>query len=168
MYLSALVGALEDTDGNVRECARQSIVEIFTGPGVTDAARTDLKKEMTKKGVRKNTLDSVLSKILLNSSSSAPQSEGSEDGDTGSKKEYVPPSLALAGRRPTVSSNGSNVGAGPSAVSRTMSQSSSKELPRPGSRATTVVSPPPTESGSPGGAAGAGATDIRPVFVSLL
>ena len=48
-YLPQLVDALEDTDSNVRDCARQSIVELFTGPGVTDAARADLKKELTKR-----------------------------------------------------------------------------------------------------------------------
>ena len=48
-YLPHLVDALEDTDSTVRECARQSVVELFTGPGVTDTARADLKKEMAKK-----------------------------------------------------------------------------------------------------------------------
>ena len=48
-FLPQLVELLEDTDGTVRECARQSVVELFTGSTVTDAARADLKKEMAKK-----------------------------------------------------------------------------------------------------------------------
>ncbi|KAF8592524.1 hypothetical protein K439DRAFT_1400409 [Ramaria rubella] len=63
-FLSPLVDTLEDSDGTVRECAKQSVVEIFTGHGVTDAARTDLKKEMTKKGVRKTIVDSILARLL--------------------------------------------------------------------------------------------------------
>ena len=160
-YLSTLVGALEDTDGNVRECARQSIVELFTGPGVTDAARADLKKEMTKKGVRKNTLDGVLSKVLLGSSVTTPMSDGSENGDAGSKKEYIPPSLALAGRRPTVTSNSSSTGT----LARTTSRGSAKDQSRPPSRAA-VGSPTLTESTGPGASTGP-AADVRPVFVSL-
>ena len=45
-YLPSLVDLLEDTDGSVCECARQSVVELFTGPTITDAARVDLKKEV--------------------------------------------------------------------------------------------------------------------------
>lgn len=165
-YLPTLVAALEDTDGNVRECARTSVVELFTSPGVTDAARADLKKEMTKKGVRKNTLDSVLSKVLLNSSTASTQSDGSENGDVGGKKDYVPPSLALSGRRPTATSIGSGTGSGPSTVPRTMSRGSVRETSRPPSRATTVVSPSLAESAGPGAAPTGSAMDIRPVYVS--
>lgn len=53
-YLPLLVELLEDSDSNVREVARQSVVELFTGPTVTDAARADLKKEMAKKGGSEN------------------------------------------------------------------------------------------------------------------
>ncbi|KAF8528882.1 clasp N terminal-domain-containing protein [Hysterangium stoloniferum] len=63
-FLPQLVNALEDGDGTVRDCAKQSVVEIFTAQGVTDAARTDLKKEMTKRNVRKTIVDSVLLKLL--------------------------------------------------------------------------------------------------------
>ena len=69
----------------MRECARQSVVELFTGPGVTDAARADLKKEMTKKGVRKTIADSVLARVLAGGASTpGPASEGgSSEGDHG-------------------------------------------------------------------------------------
>jgi CLIP-associating protein 1/2 len=37
---------------------------MFTAPTVTDGARADLKKEMTKKGVRKGIVDGVLGQLL--------------------------------------------------------------------------------------------------------
>lgn len=154
-YLPHLVDALEDTDAHVRESARQSVVELFSGPAVTDAARADLKKEMTKKGVRKTIVDGVLSKLLAGDgggSGSNPQSrEGSENGDAAGKpKEYVPPSLALQSRRPTV--------AGPSGTSRTVSHASVKDLSRPGSRA--AMASPATATPM------SDSVDIRPVYVS--
>ena len=146
---------LEDTDPHVRDCARQAVVQLFTGPGVTDAARADLKNQMTKKGVRKTIVDGVLSKLLGSGLvESNPQGqEGSENGD--SKKEYVPPSLALQSKRPRVASQNTT------GVARMVSGSGSKEMSRPASRA--AGSPPPlpqtptTES-----------ADIRPVYVSQI
>ncbi|KAJ7499121.1 clasp N terminal-domain-containing protein [Mycena latifolia] len=153
-YLSQLVDALEDTDAHVRDCARQSVIELFSGVGVSDAARADLKKEMTKKNVRKTIVDAVLSKLLGSggsASGSNPQSrEGSENGDTTIKpKDYVPPSLALAGRRPTASST--------TALSRTASVQSN--ISRPPSRAA------PLESPSGAAPLASDSTDIRPVYV---
>ncbi|KAF8974575.1 clasp N terminal-domain-containing protein [Flammula alnicola] len=152
-YLSLLVDCLEDTDPHVRDCARQSVVELFTGPGVTDAARADLKKEMTKKGVRKTIVDGVLSKLLGGPVGSNPQShEGSENGDaTTAKKEYVPPSLALQGKRPRVVSQNS------SGMVKTTGQPSS--LPRSASRAA-MTSPPPPPTPS------ADSAEIRPVYIA--
>ncbi|KAJ7047581.1 clasp N terminal-domain-containing protein [Mycena alexandri] len=156
-YLPQLVDALEDTDAHVRDCARQSVIELFSGPGVSDAARADLKKEMTKKNVRKTIVDGVLSKLLGiggSMSGSNPQSrEGSENGDTTIKpKEYVPPSLALSGRRPTAGSTG--------ALSRTASVQSN--VSRPPSRAAPLDSP----SGAATPPAASESTDIRPVYVA--
>ncbi|KAI0959785.1 hypothetical protein AcW1_004513 [Taiwanofungus camphoratus] len=164
-YLPGLIDTLEDTDGAVRECARQSIVELFTGPGVTDAARADLKKELTKKGVRKTIVDSVLSKVLSagsgGASTPATMSEaGSENGDAG-HKEYVPPSIALMNRRPGTSA-GPGSSATVSGLPRTMSQGSVKDFARPSSRAG-VTSPPPTDGAS---GAGSGATDVKPVYIA--
>jgi CLIP-associating protein 1/2 len=62
--LTYLVDTLEDSDGGVRDCARASVIEMFTAPTVTDGARADLKKEMTKKGVRKGIVDGVLGQLL--------------------------------------------------------------------------------------------------------
>ncbi|CAA7260161.1 unnamed protein product [Cyclocybe aegerita] len=155
-YLSLLVDCLEDTDAHVRDCARQSIIELFSGPGVTDAARADLKKEMTKKGVRKAIVDGVLAKLL----GGAPQkNEGSENDDVpGGKKEYVPPSLALQGKRPRVASQTqSHSNAGPSTtIARSVSQPS--VLSRPASRAA-MVSPPPQTPTAEG-------VDVEPVYIA--
>lgn len=53
------------------------MVLLFSGPGITDAARADLKSEMTKKNVRKTIVDGVLSKILSGGGNS---SEGNATG----------------------------------------------------------------------------------------
>lgn len=144
--------ALEDTDAHVRDCTRQSVIELFTGPGVSDAARADLKKEMTKKNVRKTIVDGVLSKLLGGSASgSNPQSrEGSENGDITMKpKEYIPPSLALAAKRPTATSS-----TGP--PSRTASVQSNNS--RPPSRAAVLESPTPQTPS-------ADTVEVPPVYV---
>ena len=161
-YLSLLVDALEDTDGNVRACATPSIIELFTGPGVTDAARADLKKEMAKKGVRKAIVDNVLSKLMSGSRSAGAgtrSSEGSEDGDTNAKKEYIPPSLMLQNRRPTVGA----APTGPPAATpivRAVSHGHFKEPSRPASRTAMVVTPPLPQPLSETVSA------VEPVFVS--
>ncbi|KAF8640074.1 hypothetical protein AX17_001315 [Amanita inopinata Kibby_2008] len=164
-YLSLLVDCLEDTDAHVRDSARHSIVELFSGPAVTDAARADLKKEMSKKGVRKTIVDGVLMKLLSGTSvASNPQShEGSDNGDTtGSKMEYVPPSIrlqGLQGRRPRVASQNANSKLGSHV--KTSSQGSAKEMSsRPASRAA-VVSPPPSAT-----ATSSDNPDVQPVFIA--
>ncbi|PFH52674.1 hypothetical protein AMATHDRAFT_74133 [Amanita thiersii Skay4041] len=161
-YLSLLVDCLEDTDPHVRDCARQSIIELFSGPAVTDAARTDLKKELAKKGVRKAIVDSVLMKLLTNASSShSPKScEDTENRDmsTTVKKEYIPPSLLLQGHRPRVVSQGSSTQTG---HAKAPSQGSIKEISsRPASRAA-VASPPPAVT-----PAGNDDSDVQPVYIA--
>ena len=167
-----MVAALEDSDSNVRECAKQSLVELFTTPGVTDAARADLKKEMARKGVRKATMDSVLNQVLSASTSSINSAATSETSQPGSKKEYVPPSLALLGKTPTPS-NGLGSTPGQSAVARIRTTSRGNTGPkvpsRPPSRAG-VASPTPTEASGGGGINATGGTslaDIRNVHVSI-
>jgi len=143
-YLPMLVSALEDSDSTVRETTKTSVVTLFTGPGVSDAARADLKRELTKKGVRKTIVDTVLSKVLGSDNAGKAAGEGSEvpsasQSQTAGKKEYIPPSLALQQK----STTGSDFAApGPSTVSRTVSHSSIKESSRPASRAA-VASPTP-------------------------
>ncbi|EEB95834.1 hypothetical protein MPER_05137, partial [Moniliophthora perniciosa FA553] len=121
----------------MRDCARQSVVELFTGPAVTDAARADLKKEMTKRNVRKTIIEGVLSKLLsgsgLDNGSNPTSREGSENGDA-RPKEYVPPSIALQQRKASATSVIS--------MPRTTSYGSAKEIPRPLSRAAAATPPP--------------------------
>ena len=147
-------------------------MELFTSPGVTDAARADLKKEMTKKGVRKATMDSVLNQVLSASASGPTSATSNELSQSGGKKEYVPPSLALIGKTPSVLSNGSGSTPGPSTATRTRPLTRGNTGPkvpsRPPSR-TGVTSPTPTEVSSGGGSSATGGTsltDIRNVYVS--
>ncbi len=63
-FLPQLVQALQDTDGAVRDCARKSIIEIFTGMGVSDGARADLKREMERVGIRKATMGEILGEVI--------------------------------------------------------------------------------------------------------
>jgi CLIP-associating protein 1/2 len=145
-YLPQLVAALEDGDAHVRDCARPSVIELFTGPGVTDAARADLKKEMTKKGVRKTIVDGVLSKLVPTNGAGGgnPPSDGSENGDASNGavakgSGYIPPSLALQSQRAAV-----DAVPGPS-------------VSRPASRA--AIAEPATPLGDN--------ADIKPVYVSF-
>jgi CLIP-associating protein 1/2 len=140
-----LVNALEDSDSTVRETAKTSVVSLFTGPGASDAARADLKRELTKKGVRKTIVDAVLNKVLGSDHAGTVAGDGSEvpgalQAQTATRKEYIPPSLALQQK----SAPGSDFAApGPSTVSRTVGPSSIKETSRPASRAA-VASPIPS------------------------
>ncbi|KAJ3909224.1 clasp N terminal-domain-containing protein [Lentinula edodes] len=148
-YLPLLVDCLEDTDAHVRDCARQSVIELFSGPSVTDAARADLKKEMSKKGVRKTIVDGVLSKILNgNGADSNPQSpSGSESGDS-KPVSYVPPSLALQGRKAS---------GAPTPLAPSLSQSG---IIRPPSRAAALDSsmPPTPTTEVP--------SEVKPVYIA--
>ena len=149
-YLPLLVEALEDSDPSVRETAKVSVAELFTGPGVTDAARADLKKEMTKKGVRKTIVESLLAKVLAGGPSTPAASDaGSENGDAG----YIPPSQSLS-KRPGLNSS----------MSRSVSQPN-PERSRPASRAAAAPSSTLSESVIGGGISTA---DVKPVYVSGL
>ena len=165
-YLPHLIDALEDTDPAVRECARQSVVELFTGPGATDAARADLKKEMTKKNVRKAIADGVLSKLLsgraAGTTTPGTMSEaGSENGDlAGAAKEYVPPSIALMNKRPGPTVSGAAAHSS-GTVSRTVSHGNVREIPRPASRAA-AMSPTGEGPSTPGTG-----SDVKAVYVSV-
>lgn len=161
-YLPQLVEALEDTDGTVRDTARQSVVELFTGANVTDTARADLKKEMAKKNVRKTIVDSVLQKLMsgygttgsIGAASAMTSPAASESGDA-PRKDYIPPSLKLQAKRQTQGSS--------STMNRTLSQSTSASNfagSRPASRmAGEIPITPTTESST---------ADISTVFVSAL
>lgn len=154
-FLLLLVATLEDSDASVRECAKQSVVELFTGPGVTDAARADLKKEMTKKGVRKGTVDHVLSRVAAGGSTTplAMSEAGSENGDGSGTN--VPSSVAALQKKSGLGSSGS--------MSRVASQNFARDPSRPASRAA-VISPTPADGSS---ALSTGGSDVKAVYVSL-
>ena len=147
-YLPLLVAALEDSDSTVRETAKTSVVILFTSPGASDAARADLKRELTKKGVRKTIVDAVLTKVLGSDNASTTAGEGTKtpgapQPQVATKKEYIPPSLALQAQK---TMGGSDVPApGPSTLPRTASHGSVKESSRPDSR--TAVTPPISNGG---------------------
>lgn len=129
-------------------------MELFSGPGVTDGARADLKKEMTKKGVRKAIVDGVLSKLLSGSIGVTYSRENPENSDTApaKAKEYLLPSLALQGRKPS-QGNG---------LTRTASHGSVKDISRPASRAALASSAAPVPSPTTEN------VEIQPVYVSHL
>lgn len=90
----------------MRDTTRQAVIEMFST--ATEMARTDLKKEMTKKNVRKAIVDSVLNQLLSASANHAPQTLDDAPSRT---KEYIPPSVALSNsRRPTASNSDDMIG----------------------------------------------------------
>ncbi|CEH13585.1 protein stu1 [Ceraceosorus bombacis] len=60
--LPNLVDLLSDADGPTREAARQSVVALFAPAPA--AAKTDLKKELERKQVRKQTADPLLASVF--------------------------------------------------------------------------------------------------------
>ncbi|EJD53867.1 hypothetical protein AURDEDRAFT_133525 [Auricularia subglabra TFB-10046 SS5] len=147
-FLVPLVETLEDPDGTVRDCSRESIVQIFSSPTVSDAARAELKKEMTKKGVRKTIVESVLARVLAGGTIT-PQSEAAEsDGGQASAIRKG----SVIGR--TASSSSADVGA---ATPTTAAPPASKS--RPPSRAAAAQALPETP-------AAAGDESVKPVFIA--
>lgn len=155
-YLPALVETLEDSDANVRGTAQQSIVELFTGPAVTDAARADLKKEMTKKGTRKGIVESVLAKVLGGSGGGSTPHTGSDAGSENGEPSLQANAASSTNKRPAPSVIvSSSLGASSKPVSSTH-----REPSRPASRAAALPSPA-TETGPSGN------VDVKPVYVSI-
>lgn len=147
-FLPHLVGLLEDPDANVRAQAQSSIPELFTGPGVTDAARADLKAQMTKKGVRKGIMESIMTRLFAAGGSSTPTATsdaGSENGDT-----YVPTGQPLTNKKLAQTPG--------SSMKRSVSNSNVERASRPASRAA-AASPTPGEMPS-------NTQVVKPVYVS--
>ena len=67
-YTQAMVARLEDSDGNVRETAKNTLIELFSN--APDRAKTDLKKQMKAFSVR----HSIESQIVAQIGSSSGQS----------------------------------------------------------------------------------------------
>ncbi|KIO19258.1 hypothetical protein M407DRAFT_11490 [Tulasnella calospora MUT 4182] len=133
-YLPQLVECLEDPDANVRDCARSSVVTLFTGPQVSDGARTDLKNEMAKKGVRKGIVNDVLSKLLsastMSSVTTPDASELGEDGSASSSRVAArkPNPLARSATAPVFARTATTASAG-TAMSEEVVASPSTEIP---------------------------------------
>jgi CLIP-associating protein 1/2 len=157
-YLPLLIDALEDSDANVRECAKTSVIELFTGSAVTDGARTDLKKELGKKGVRKGIVDSVLTQVAERANAPIPPPALPDPSGEASPpaSEYVPPSMMLMNRKPSTLP-------GPSAAPRTASASF---VPRPASRAIAMSSSVSVPSAVPPTPTESSASDVKVVYVS--
>ncbi|ODO07599.1 hypothetical protein L198_01180 [Cryptococcus wingfieldii CBS 7118] len=63
-WLSVLVDLLEDGDGTVRDQARETVVALLAPPTTPPAARSELKKLIVAKNVRKNIADNIIARIL--------------------------------------------------------------------------------------------------------
>ncbi|KAI7379205.1 hypothetical protein KC328_g13462, partial [Hortaea werneckii] len=73
-YTSCIVARLEDADGNVREAAKRSLVELFAD--APDRAKTDLKRQLKAHSVRHSIVTQILSQIgteVNSASASRPQ-----------------------------------------------------------------------------------------------
>ncbi len=144
-YLPLLVATLEDSDStiwSIHETAKTSVVILFTGPGVSDATHADLKCELAKKGVHKTIVNAVLTKVLSSNNASTMAGEGTEvpgapQSQVATKKEYIPPSLALRAQKSIAGSD--FPASGPSTVPWAASQGSVKESSRPDSRTAVTV-----------------------------
>lgn len=167
-YVARSVELLEDGDGSVRDTARASIISLFTAPGVTDAARADLKNEMSKRGVRKTIVDAVLSKLA---ESSAPRSASVVGSDSGIDNEALSRSGGSTSRKPS----GVSITRTTSITSATGSTNGGESLqdtvpPTTSSSSVTIAIPPgPPEAGVKSAEAvgiSATSTDIPTVFVS--
>ncbi|RMX74356.1 hypothetical protein D0869_12680 [Hortaea werneckii] len=60
-YTSCIVARLEDADGNVREAAKRSLVDLFAD--APDRAKTDLKRQLKAHSVRHSIVTQILSQI---------------------------------------------------------------------------------------------------------
>lgn len=63
-WVAILVSLLEDQDGIVRDLARESTITIFTMHNVGPTAKSDLRKELMRQGVRRTTSEAVLKGVL--------------------------------------------------------------------------------------------------------
>ncbi|WVO13086.1 hypothetical protein L204_100696 [Cryptococcus depauperatus] len=63
-WLGVLVECLEDGDGNVRDQARETVIAILSPPSTPPAARSELKKLLIARSVRKTIADNIISRIF--------------------------------------------------------------------------------------------------------
>ncbi|BEI87167.1 hypothetical protein CcaverHIS002_0705130 [Cutaneotrichosporon cavernicola] len=63
-WLASLVNLLEDSDGAVRDQARETVVALLSPSTTPPAARTEFKKLMFARNVRKSIADGILARVL--------------------------------------------------------------------------------------------------------
>ncbi|KIR43244.1 protein STU1 [Cryptococcus deuterogattii 99/473] len=63
-WLGILVDLLEDGDGNVRDQARETVVELLSPSSTPSAARSDFKRLLVARNVRKTIADDIITRIL--------------------------------------------------------------------------------------------------------
>ena len=68
-YTQAMVARLEDSDGNVRETAKNTLIELFSN--APDRAKTDLKKQMKAFSVRHSIESQIVAQIGTSSGQSS-------------------------------------------------------------------------------------------------
>ncbi|TXT04549.1 uncharacterized protein COLE_07368 [Cutaneotrichosporon oleaginosum] len=84
-WLASLVNLLEDSDGVVRDQAREAVVALLSPPTTPPAARTEFKKLLLARNVRKSIADAILTRILGGASvpsTPMPQQASAETSDT--------------------------------------------------------------------------------------
>lgn len=117
-FLPSLVDHLSDADANVREASRTTVISLFSNASPT--AKSELKKEMEKKGTRKQTMDAILEQIF---NASIPPADPANEPEHVLRK---PPPATSSNRFSTLSAAlaAEEVGSGPS--SRSVSRSASR------------------------------------------
>lgn len=79
-YVGPVVACLEDSDGGVREAAKNALVELFGS--ASDRAKADLKKQLKAHSVRHSIASSILAAIGAGSTTGAqPSAHHSQDQD---------------------------------------------------------------------------------------
>lgn len=68
-FVSPIVECLEDADGTVRDAAKNNIVELFRT--ARDAAKADLRRQLTTHSVRKSIAEYILSRLQISAPSDA-------------------------------------------------------------------------------------------------
>ncbi|OXG25622.1 protein STU1 [Cryptococcus neoformans] len=63
-WLGILVDLLEDGDGNVRDQARETVVELLSPSSTPPAARSEFKRLLVARNVRKTIADDIITRIL--------------------------------------------------------------------------------------------------------
>ncbi|WWD05459.1 hypothetical protein V865_003536 [Kwoniella europaea PYCC6329] len=107
-WLGILVDLLEDSDGNVREQAKETVVTLLSPSSTPPAARSELKKLLLARNVRKTISNDIIARVLggggVESGSSTPANLLSSRIDT--PKDEVPINGRSGTATPALSAGG--------------------------------------------------------------